>query len=135
MKKILIFLLVLAGVILIIRLLVRTRRAGEEFSTKYIEKPTFEALKAYQAEAKENLMLIANKEQAFFSEYGHYTLSIDSLGFSPPIRSKYLYKIEMTTEKSFTARATGNIDNDKTLDEWVINENGVIQNVVDDISN
>lgn len=135
MRKLIIFLLLVGAIMLFFKILTEAHREGEKFAEKYVEKPINEALKAYQNEAKENLILIAKKEESFFAENGYYSNSLEALNFKAPSRSKYIYTIEKATEKVFVAKASGNIDNDPTIDIWIIREDGIPQNVVDDISN
>lgn len=134
MRGLIVFLVVVGAVILFIFLLSKAKKGGENFSEKYVEKPVSESLRGLQAEAKENLVLIARKESAYYAETGRYATSLDQLNFYPPAGSRYKYTIDEATDRGFVARAYGNLDNDPTLDVWLIREDGKLENVVDDVS-
>ncbi len=46
---------------------------------------------------------------------------------------KYSFTI-VATNNTFTATATGNIDDDATVDTWTIDQNGILTNTVDDVT-
>jgi len=46
---------------------------------------------------------------------------------------KYSFTIA-GTNNTFTATATGNIDDDATVDTWTIDQNGILTNTVDDVT-
>jgi hypothetical protein len=132
MKKVLLFVVAIILLIWVFELLLKPREAGEKTAEKYVEKPVSTALRAIQAEAKENLMLIAKREAAFYAERGYYTQSLDSIGVSLPSPSHYSYYISKATLTGFEAVAKGNIDNDPIEDYWIITQDGEPRNIVDD---
>ena len=100
--------------------------------------------KAKQSEAKQLLKQIYTMEHAYRqgnSTYGDNGLT-SALGavFTFPqigveIQSTALYTYGIVANgTSFTATATGNIDDDATNDVWTITEAGVLNNTTDDVT-
>jgi prepilin-type N-terminal cleavage/methylation domain-containing protein len=50
------------------------------------------------------------------------------------IDARYTYAVAGAAN-NFTATATANIDDDATVDTWVIDDNGVLANTIDDVLN
>jgi type IV pilus assembly protein PilA len=110
--------------------------------------------KAKQSEAKVNLGSIFVAEIAYFGENNHYADNFDHLEWQPEglhyayflpgqdlqPRDGLAFKIPpdepearpMVTVDAFKVVAVGNIDNDETLDVWVIDQNKNLRNLVDD---
>ena len=83
------------------------------------------AMRAQQSEAKELLSSIYTAESAYFAEKGTYGLP-SVAGFAPSNPPRYYTNIGDAnfsfTTVSFTASCSTNLDNDPTLDVWVITE-------------
>jgi prepilin-type N-terminal cleavage/methylation domain-containing protein len=99
--------------------------------------------KAKQSEAKQLLKQIYTMEHAYRqanSTYGDNGLtSTPGALFTFPqigveIQSSALYTYGIVAgANTFTATATGNIDDDATIDTWTITDAGVLQNTIDDV--
>jgi len=112
---------------------------------------------AKQSEAKTNLGAIFTTQVSYFGEYGTYAGGKDCfarLGWSPEGETKYTYHCggdtinptrrgvaptaclaypPVSSKRAFTVCASGNIDHDATVDEWIMNDAKVLTNVVNDI--
>jgi type IV pilus assembly protein PilE len=88
-----------------------------------------------QATAQAQLAAIRQAEEIYKFQYGSYTnntaLLSNWLGTSGP----YTFTITAAAATTFTAQAQGNIDKDATLDQWTIDQNGTLTNVVNDVTN
>ena len=102
--------------------------------------------KSKQSEAKTVLKQIYVLERAYFQENDTYVAAANTAalaaalsGFEVPSGSpRYTYSVAagaggITT--SFTATATGNIDDDATNDVWTIDQNGTLTNTTNDVTN
>jgi len=109
--------------------------------------------KAKQSEAKANLKGLYTGIQAAKLETGAYTDDFEVIGFSPEAGTRYSYYFGSSTVEAtrgevaplppelatgvfaddFIAAAVGNIDSDPTLDVWVIDASGDLQNHTDDV--
>lgn len=79
--------------------------------------------KAKQAEAKASLGNIKTMQEAYKAEYDAYTTSMGDVGFSiNTTDARYTYSIVSANSTTFTARATGTINND--TDTWEISATG-----------
>jgi prepilin-type N-terminal cleavage/methylation domain-containing protein len=47
--------------------------------------------------------------------------------------AKYVYTV-VANGTTFSATATANLDDDATIDTWVINQDGILQNTIDDVN-
>ena len=100
--------------------------------------------KSKQSEAKQLLKQIYVMERAYRQEYDTYWgngVSADAanpnnfsrIGVQVMTTSRYSYAI-VSDPTTFTVTATGNLDDDATVDTWTIDHNGDLQNTVDDAS-
>ena len=109
---------------------------------------------ALQAEAKANLGAIYISEIAYFAEHNNYGSTFEELYWLPDGSTNYAYFIgddvvqaanggpyslpyEVNVDvrlNGFAAAAVGNIDNDDTLDVWIIDENKNLNNIINDLS-
>ena len=106
--------------------------------------------KSRQSEAKSIMPLIAAYEMDYKLRHGKFiACSMNpaknggkwdpkiagwaELGFEPVGIKDYSFEITLK-DKSFVARAIGNVDNDPTLDEWVMEGLGDMKNKVNDVN-
>lgn len=101
-----------------------------------------------QSEAKTILKQIYQSQRTYFQEHEQYwipaggtvasaadKLAFQRLGVEIMNSARYSYVIT-GTPTMFVARATcGTLDDDATLDEWTIDDAGILINVVNDIKN
>jgi len=110
--------------------------------------------KSRQAEVRSNLNAIHTAETAYFAEHERYADSFETLEWRPFDDSSIRYTYHLgdsvippagarpeplpldvatfANREGFQAAAVGNIDEDPTLDVWVIGDDGWADNVVDD---
>ncbi len=90
--------------------------------------------KSRQQDAKGQLMAIRQIEEIYKLQYGTYTADTAALGTEwRDTVGRYAFAITAADATTFTATATGNIDDDATNDVWSINENGNPQSVTNDL--
>jgi len=87
--------------------------------------------RAITVEAKTNLIALYKFEINNFAEHDEFTSDLNALGFDPESNKYYEYSV-VTDGKSFTATASGNIDNDLDQDVWTINEKQAVVHAVED---
>jgi prepilin-type N-terminal cleavage/methylation domain-containing protein len=107
------------------------------------------ATKAKQSEAKNLLKQVFVMQSAYMQEHGAYwdpggasmsTATPDAFAsiqiqLEPPAR--YVYSIAVN-QQHFVATANCSdpgIDTDPTADQWTIDDNGILVNAIDDVSN
>ena len=99
--------------------------------------------KTKQSEARLILKQIYVNQQAYKQQSGSYYITAAIASSANPeafaeiwvevmTPAKYSYTIDATAN-TFTATATGNIDDDAADDVWTINENGTMVNVSNDV--
>ncbi|OQX89561.1 MAG: hypothetical protein B6D65_02535 [candidate division Zixibacteria bacterium 4484_93] len=126
-----IFWFILAIIVIGVALNLLTKGKKGEIKEKARVKSTESQSKAYQIEAKELAKYICVKEQAFFAKNGHFTASKDSLQFVMGM-SHYKFDIVSATEFGFKAKIYGNIDNDRVVDTWFVDQDGNLEHTIDD---
>jgi type II secretory pathway pseudopilin PulG len=93
-----------------------------------------------QAEAKDLLRQIYEEEVLCRAGGGYADLGVTckagetftGLGLTIPPGAQYIYSISGNSG-GFTAKATANIDDDSTIDEWIVTENGRVKCVTNDV--
>ena len=86
-----------------------------------------------QSEARTNLGIIFSAQLTCFGENDSFAWTIADLGWIPIGTTRYAYSITSATATHFSARATGNIDTDTTIDIWEINEEKDLTNLTSDV--
>jgi type IV pilus assembly protein PilE len=94
--------------------------------TKYVAR-------SRQADARAQLVAIRQAEEIFKFQNGTYTNVTGSLSGWRGTVGRYTFTITAADATTFTARAQGNIDSDATLDQWTIDQDGTLTNVVNDV--
>jgi type IV pilus assembly protein PilE len=88
-----------------------------------------------QATAQAQLAAIQQAQEVYKFQYGSYTNNTALLSNWLNTAGCYTFTITAATATTFTAQAQGNIDKDATLDQWTIDQNGTLTNVVNDVKN
>ena len=98
--------------------------------------------KSKQSEAKQLLKQIYTMERAYRQENNTYITgdaspqaaggSFPVLGVDIMAGARYSYSIAALVD-AFTVTATGDLDDDATIDTWTIDQNGTLTNTVDDV--
>ncbi len=107
-----------------------------EYGLPLVSGPKFddvsvESVRLRQREAQQMLRDAQIKQNSYHARNSKYTWYLDSLDV--PAKGTY-YKMKVLENQftHFSLRAEGNIDNDKTIDVWVIYSDGQPINLVDD---
>jgi type IV pilus assembly protein PilA len=108
--------------------------------------------KAKQSEARQNLAMIYTEQAGYRAEHDRYASDFDEIQWKPAGTTRYAYFLpgqalqpriggpfELPADvkpyagkNGFMAVAVGNVDNDATLDVWVITEQKELKNLVND---
>ena len=91
--------------------------------------------KSRQATAQAQLAAIQQAQETYKFQYGTYTSLTALLSNWQDTIGPYTFTVTSSSATTFTAQAQGNIDNDGTLDQWTIDQNGTLTNVVNDATN
>jgi type IV pilus assembly protein PilA len=117
--------------------------------------------RAKQSEAKTNLHAIYSAQKAYQAEHQTYAGSFKTLGWNPSGQTRYTYLLSADAlaptlgpkhtaediaplleehlsavdelDKALVAVAVGNIDTDPALDVWVVDSDGSVTNLRDDV--
>lgn len=89
--------------------------------------------KSKQAEARVNLGAIYVTQTIYYVENDTYAGAIANLDWTALGQTRYSYAIVGGNATSFSAEASGNIDNDATTDVWRIDQNKNLTNVQNDV--
>lgn len=88
--------------------------------------------RAKQVEARGGLGSLAKMQQAYFSEYDTYAMTLSSIGFAVKGGSKYDYNMTAASENSYEAKALsiapGIAFKGAGDDEWTMNEKLILVN-------
>ncbi len=91
--------------------------------------------KSKQSEAKQLLKQVYTMERAFRQETGSYSLVLNTIGVEVMAGNRYAYVITSTdVTANFLCTATGDLDDDATIDTWTINEDGELLNTINDVT-
>lgn len=107
-----------------------------EWGLPLISGPKFddasvESVRLRQREAQQMLRDAQIKQNSYQARNGKYTWYLDSLDM-PSKGTYYKLKVTENAHTHFSIRAEGNVDNDKTIDVWIIGNDGQPTNLVDD---
>lgn len=90
-------------------------------------------VKSRQSEAKGILKQIYTMERTFRQETGAYSVDLNGIGVEVPATAIYAYAVVLNGT-GFTATATANLDDDATIDTWTIDDTGLLQNTINDVT-
>ena len=90
-------------------------------------------VKSRQSEAKGILKQIYTMERTFRQETGAYSVDLNGIGVEVPVTAIYAYAVVLNGT-GFTATATANLDDDATIDTWTIDDTGLLQNTINDVT-
>ena len=80
-------------------------------------------------------MAIQQGQEIYKFQYGAYTTNTALIPNWLNTVNQYTFTMVAANAAGFTAQAQGNIDSDATLDQWTIDQNGALTNVVNDVNN
>ena len=86
-----------------------------------------------------NLRLIYTQEQAYYQENGAYVACADHNALLTYLdveisEGDFYYYCVCVAGNGFTASAVANLDEDASIDTWTIDEDGLIENTINDVS-
>ncbi|MBF0276968.1 MAG: prepilin-type N-terminal cleavage/methylation domain-containing protein [SAR324 cluster bacterium] len=90
-----------------------------------------------QTEARTNLMAIYSAQKIYYASNRKYADSLNQLGVEVAKEGDgalYSYSLD-ADNTSYTATASGNIDDDDTIDSWTIDQEKNLINVENDVIN
>lgn len=92
--------------------------------------------KAKQAEPRANLGQIYIFEIVYQGDNERFGTSMEEIGWNPFGTGvpRYSYTIDTVSTNTFIAKASGDIDDDNTIDIWTINQNQILNNPTNDVS-
>ena len=90
--------------------------------------------KSKQSEAKQILKQIYTMERALRQETGHYSVVLNDLGVEV-INARYVYTIACADDtQDFLATAEcADLDDDISVDQWTIDQDGNLLNTINDV--
>ena len=88
------------------------------------------------AKSREAMMLLSNiskLQQVYYIESDRYSDNLRDIGYRPIIPLKYYtISIDSSSDQSFKATASGNLDSDPDLDIWTIDEKQILTHLSKD---
>lgn len=100
-----------------------------------VSYPSYQRMvaRSKQTEVKTVLQSIYIGEDLYFTTNQTYTENLDELDIQVPKNAKYTYSISVgESGNSFIAKGYANIDSDEVLDEWQIDQENNLVNVIND---
>jgi protein involved in sex pheromone biosynthesis len=124
MKRIILLLISLALVIF-------AKGCSKENQSQIGNTPSNAKSKAMQVEAQMLLKQIHTMQNAYYKTSKSYTDNLIDMGMTLPANVKYSYHVNLN-ESGWTCSATANLDNDDTIDRWIVDQSGRIHCSTDD---
>jgi type IV pilus assembly protein PilE len=90
--------------------------------------------KSRQSDAQAQLAAVRQAEEIYKFQYGSYTTTTGSLSGWLGTKGYYTFSVIAANATTFTARASGNIDQDTTVDVWTMDQDGTLTNVTNDVN-
>ena len=89
--------------------------------------------RALQVEAQQTLRQIYTMQQTYYSVHKQFGADFTSLGMKIPSSARYRYQLT-ARGSSWNCSATANIDQDATVDTWVVDQSGRITCATNDVT-
>jgi len=87
-----------------------------------------------QTEAKTILQAVFMGQDLYQTTNQVFSGKLEDLDVQIPSNAKYTYSVSVNENGStFLAKAVSNIDSDAAIDEWQIDENNQLKNVINDV--
>ena len=90
--------------------------------------------KAKQSEAKGNLASIYTSQVTYHAEKDTYTTTLTNLDWASSGSTRYAYAAPVGNATAMSATAAANIDSDATSDFWVIDQDKILTNHTNDVT-
>lgn len=95
------------------------------------DAPSRAKSRAMQVEAQLLLKQIYTMQRAYYNMHKSYTDNLNKMGMTLPGNTSYSYSLRVNGD-TWTCAATANLDNDATIDRWVIDQNGGVRCITND---
>ena len=94
-----------------------------------------EQSKSKQSGAKQLLKQVHLMEDGYRTTNGRYTANFDALGIRFPDPDSVGYTCDLVAcTDMYRCTLTANLDDDAILDTWVVDETGVVTNIINDLT-
>ena len=93
--------------------------------------PAQSEMRAEQVEAQQLLRQVAALQGEFHAAHLTFGSSLDEIGVTVPSNSRYQYALT-ASGSSWQCQATANLDQDATLDTWLVDKDGFVRCTTDD---
>jgi len=104
---------------------------NQQSQDKIGDAPSRAKSKAMQSEAQMQLKQIYTMQETYYRVNMTYTDDLNEMGISIPGNANYSYFIS-ANGNGWTCEATANLDNDATIDRWVVDQSGSVRCAADD---
>ncbi len=118
----------LAGVL---TLLILTIGCSVERQNQIGDAPSRAKSKALQVEAQQLLKQIYTMQRTYYRIHKSYTDNLNEMGMTLPGNVNYSYRISVNGS-GWICAATANLDNDATIDRWIVDQNGRVSCATND---
>ena len=115
----------------LLTLVILSAGCSKERQSQIGDTPSRAKSKAMQVEAQMLLKQIYTAQRTYYWEHKSYTDNLYDMGMTLPGNVKYSYLFNVNGS-SWTCSATANLDNDDTIDRWIVDQNGSIRCSTDD---
>ncbi|MFQ5607045.1 MAG: hypothetical protein ACE5GA_03790 [Candidatus Zixiibacteriota bacterium] len=93
--------------------------------------PSRAKVKAAQVEAQQLLRQISAMQRTYYRTFKRYSSDLNEIGVTLPSNAAYRYDLR-ASGSSWSCTATANLDNDATVDRWVVDQGGRISCATND---
>jgi len=104
---------------------------SKERQSQIGDAPSYATSKAMQAEAQMLLRQIYTMQRTYYRLNMSYADNMNDMGMTLPGNVKYSYRINVNGS-GWTCSATANLDNDATIDKWIVDQSGNVRCETDD---
>lgn len=106
---------------------------SKENQSQIGDVPSRAKSKAMQVEAQMLLKQIYTMQRTYYRLHKSYTDNLNDMGMTLPGNVQYSYRINVNGS-GWTCAATANLDNDATIDRWIVDQSGSVRCATDDAS-
>jgi len=93
--------------------------------------PSVAKMKAEQVEAQLLLNQIFKMQEAYHAANRRYASNLNDIGVTIPSSARYRFAVT-SSEAAWSCDATANLDQDATIDRWVVDQTGRVTCATDD---
>lgn len=93
--------------------------------------PAQSEVKAEQVEAQLMLQQVYTMQEMYYATHMQYGASLSAIGVAVPSSARYRYSLS-STGSTWRCQATANLDQDPTVDSWIVDQSGGVACTTDD---